>query len=63
MLTRLTTATPWQQVPTSPLADGIYQGILRSAQVTFVPPAGQDQPPGPGLSGERPSLPTSAGHR
>jgi hypothetical protein len=40
MLSRLTTATPWQQVPASLLADGIYQGILRSAQVTFAPPAG-----------------------
>ena len=39
MLSRLTTATPWQQVPASLLANDIYQGILRSAQVTFVPPA------------------------
>ncbi len=39
MLTRLTTATPWQQVPASLLADGIYQGILRSADVVFAPPA------------------------
>jgi len=38
MLTRLTTATPWQQVPASLLADGIYQGILRSADVVFTPP-------------------------
>ena len=45
LLTRLTTATPWQQVPASLLADGIYQGILRSAGVAFAPPvtAGTDQ--------------------
>jgi hypothetical protein len=39
MLSRLTTATPWQQVPAALLADGIYQGILRSAGVPFLPPA------------------------
>jgi hypothetical protein len=39
LLTRLTTATPWQQVPASLLADGIYQGILQSAGVAFAPPA------------------------
>jgi len=38
MLTRLTKATPWQQVPASLLADGIYQGILRAAGVAFAPP-------------------------
>jgi hypothetical protein len=37
MLSRLTAATPWQQVPAS-LLDGIYQGILRSAGVAFAPP-------------------------
>jgi hypothetical protein len=64
MLTRLTTATPWQQVPASLLADGIYQGILRSAQVTFVPPAGaQTSHLGPAFPARVPPLPTSAGHR
>jgi len=38
MLTRLTKATPWQHVPASLLADGSYQGILRSAGVAFALP-------------------------
>jgi hypothetical protein len=38
MLSRLTNATPWQHVPASLLAEGIYQRILRSAGVTFAPP-------------------------
>lgn len=42
MLTRLAGVTPWPHVPASLLADGTYQGILRSAGVTFAPlgPAG-----------------------
>jgi hypothetical protein len=56
MLSRLTSATPWPHVPTSLLAEGIYQGILRSAGVMFVPPgtAGTDRarrPAQPGLPG------------
>ena len=56
MLSRLTSATPWQHIPASLLAEGIYQGILRSAGVTFVPPgtAGTDharRPARPGLPG------------
>lgn len=38
MLSRLTSATPWQHVPVSLLTEGIYQGILRSAGVLFAPP-------------------------
>jgi hypothetical protein len=38
MLSRLAGATPWPHVPAWLLADGIYQGILRSAGVIFVPP-------------------------
>jgi len=38
MLSRLTSATPWQHVPASLLAEGIYQGILRSAGIMFAPP-------------------------
>ena len=49
MLSRLAKATPWQHVPASLLADGIYQGILRSAGVMFAPPgsdgAGDASPP------------------
>ena len=37
MLSRLAGATPWQHVPAALLADGTYQGILRSAGVMFVP--------------------------
>jgi hypothetical protein len=38
MLTRLTTATPWQWIPAPLLADGIYQGVLKSAGIAFPPP-------------------------
>jgi hypothetical protein len=38
MLTRLTTATPWQWIPMPLLTNGVYQGILRSADVAFAPP-------------------------
>ena len=62
MLSRLTTATPWQQVPASLLADGIYQGILRSAGVAFVPPAGAG-PYEPGLPAPVPELPVGASRR
>ena len=56
MLSRLTSATPWQHVPASLLAEGIYQGILRSAGVMFASPgtAGTDRarrPAQPGLPG------------
>jgi hypothetical protein len=56
MLSRLTNATPWQYVPAPLLAEGIYQGILGSAGVMFVPPgtAGTEhagRPAQPGLPG------------
>jgi hypothetical protein len=38
MLSRLAGATPWPHVPAWLLADGIYQGILRSAGVIFALP-------------------------
>jgi hypothetical protein len=38
MLSRLTTATPWQWIPASLLADGIYQGVLESAGIVFTSP-------------------------
>jgi hypothetical protein len=38
MLSRLTTATPWQWIPMPLLTSGVYQGILRSADVAFTPP-------------------------
>jgi len=38
MLTRLTTATPWQWIPMPLLTSGVYQGILRSADIAFTPP-------------------------
>jgi hypothetical protein len=38
MLTRLATATPWQWIPMSLLANGVYQGILRSADVAVARP-------------------------
>jgi hypothetical protein len=38
MLSRLAGATPWPHIPASLLADGIYQGILRSAGVMFAAP-------------------------
>lgn len=64
MLSRLTTATPWQHVPASLLAGGIYQGILRSAEVTFVPPsAARTGHLGPALPATVPRLPAGAGHR
>jgi len=43
MLSRLAGATPWQHVPAWLLADGVYQGILRSAGVIF--PAGSAAEP------------------
>ena len=44
MLSRLAGATPWPHVPASLLADGIYQGILRSAGVVFAPLATAPEP-------------------
>jgi len=38
MLSRLAGATPWPHIPASLLADGIYQGILRSAGVMSAAP-------------------------
>ena len=61
MLSRLTSATPWQHVPASLLTEGIYQGILRSAGVLFAPP-GTDRagrPAQPGFPG-RPAAPAAA---
>jgi hypothetical protein len=56
MLSRLTRATPWPHVLESLLAEGIYQGILRSAGVIFVSPGTArtgrtSQPAHPGLPG------------
>jgi hypothetical protein len=52
MLSRLTSATPWQHVPVSLLAGGIYQGILRSAGVMFAAPGGGiDRASGPAPPG------------
>jgi hypothetical protein len=39
MLSRLAGVTPWPHVPARLLADGVYQGILRSAGVMFARPA------------------------
>jgi hypothetical protein len=64
MLSRLTSATPWQQVPASLLADGIYQSILRSAGVAFAPPACAG--PGhisPACPARIPELPGAVGRR
>jgi hypothetical protein len=47
MLSRLAGATPWPHVPTSLLADGIYQGILRSAGIMFAPPGTAGEGGGP----------------
>lgn len=38
MLSRLTTATPWPWIPAQLLVSGIYQGVLKSAGITFTPP-------------------------
>jgi hypothetical protein len=38
MLSRLTTATPWQWIPAPLLVSGIYQGVLESAGIAFTPP-------------------------
>jgi hypothetical protein len=38
MLSRLTTATPWQWIPMPLLTNGVYQGILRSADVASTLP-------------------------
>jgi hypothetical protein len=60
MLSRLASATPWPHVPKSLLADGIYQGILRSAGVMSTPPgtAGTDDVSRPTRPGSQ-RLPTS----
>jgi hypothetical protein len=60
MLSRLASATPWPHVPKSLLADGIYQGILRSAGVMSTPPgtAGNDDVSRPTRPGSQ-RLPTS----
>ena len=66
MLTRLTTATPWQWIPMPLLTSGVYQGILRSADIAFTPPdiAGtrsasrgrrRQRPCQPGAPGTRPA--------
>ena len=60
MLSRLAGATPWPHVPAWLLADGIYQGILRSAGVTFAPPGtdragGASQLARPGFPGFPPA--------
>ena len=42
MLSRLSTATPWQWVPAPLLADGVYQGVLESAGIAFNSPCAAD---------------------
>jgi len=39
MLSRLTSATPWEWIPASLLTSGAYQGILQSAGITFAAPS------------------------
>ena len=39
MLSRLTTATPWQWIPAPLLASGVYQGVLESAGIAVTPPS------------------------
>jgi hypothetical protein len=64
MLSRLTMPTPWQQVPASLLAAGIYQGIMGSADATFVPPAGAGAGHGSrAFPATVPGLPAGAGRR
>lgn len=38
MLSRLSGPTSWEWIPESLLASGVYQGILRSAGITFTQP-------------------------
>ena len=38
MLSRLTTVTSWPWIPAPLLASGIYQGILKTADIAFTPP-------------------------
>jgi hypothetical protein len=42
MLSRLTTATSWPWIPAPLLASGIYQGILRTAGIAFIPPPSRE---------------------
>jgi len=37
MLSRLTTATPWQWIPAPLLVSGVYQRVLESAGIAFTP--------------------------
>ena len=39
MLSRLTTATPWQWIPAPLLASGVYRGVLESAGIAVTPPS------------------------
>ena len=55
MLSRLTSATPWEWIPASLLTSGAYQGILQSAGITFAAPS-LDEIHGPNLA-RRPVLP------
>jgi hypothetical protein len=48
MLSRLSGTTSWEWVPESLVASGVYQGILRSADIAFTQPGpGQDTLAGP----------------
>jgi hypothetical protein len=38
MLTRLSAATSWQWIPAPLLANGVYQGVLKSAGIAVTPP-------------------------
>ena len=55
MLSRLTSATPWEWIPASLLTSGAYQGILQSAGITFAAPS-LDEIHDPNLA-RRPVLP------
>jgi hypothetical protein len=58
MLSRLSGATSWEWIPESLLASGVYQGILRSADITVTQP-------GPGCRSGRPPVrsgPLAANH-
>jgi hypothetical protein len=39
MLSRLSAVTPWQWIPESLLASGVYQSILQSAGIAFTAPS------------------------
>jgi hypothetical protein len=42
MLSRLTTATSWPWIPAPLLANGTYEGILKTAGIAFTPPPSRE---------------------